>query len=162
MAYNNYYSPNQNMVNNLLRQKENIDNLISQYSQQQTPINNIINSTPENKRDMYEMKKLNENDEVENIGIINDSIFIGSNKMQIKKLDGTIEKYKIEKYYPIDEKDKQIKELNKKIEELERRLNYEPTRTIESNQPINKSDTATDELPNTTAKTTSKSVQKSK
>ena len=60
--------------------------------------------------------------------------------MQIKKLDGTIEKYNIERYYPVDERDEKIKELNKKVEELERRLNDEPTKHIKSTTRGNKSD----------------------
>ena len=74
----------------------------------------------------------NDTDEVENIFVMQNTIFLGTNKMQIKKLDGTIEKYSIEKYYPIDERDEKIKELNKKVEELERRLNNEPTKHVES------------------------------
>ena len=42
-GYNNFY-PNQNMMNNLLRQKENIENLINQYNQPQVPVQNIINT----------------------------------------------------------------------------------------------------------------------
>ena len=38
------YGPNQGMINQLLRQKDNIDNMISQYSQPQQPIQNIINT----------------------------------------------------------------------------------------------------------------------
>ena len=67
------------------------------------------------------------------------TIFIGTNKLQIKRLDGTIEKYNIEKYFPIDEKDEMIKTLNKKVEELERRLNNEPTKHDESIAECNES-----------------------
>ena len=88
----------------------------------------------------YELKKFNDNDEAENIFVMQNTIFIGTTKMQIKRLDGTIEKYTIEKYYPIDEKDEKIKELNKKVEELERRLNNEFTSTNESITRSNESD----------------------
>ena len=94
--------------------------------------------------DLYEMKKLHENDEVENIYVFQNTIFIGTDKMQIKKMDGTIEKYNIEKYYPIDEKDEKIKELNKKVEELERRLNNESTKYDESTTECNESSSNVD------------------
>ena len=90
--------------------------------------------------DLYDYKKLNEGDEAENILILRNTIFIGKDRMQIKKLDGTLEKYKIEKYYPVDERDEMIKELNEKVKELERRLNNEPTKHIISTKELNKSD----------------------
>ncbi|MEE3417803.1 MAG: hypothetical protein VZQ62_00520 [Methanosphaera sp.] len=82
---------------------------------------------------VYELKKFNDNDEAENIFIMQNTIFIGTTKMQIKRLDGTIEKYNIEKYFPVDERDEEIKMLHKKVEELERRLNNEHT---EYNEPV--------------------------
>lgn len=106
-------------------QKQELEELIKKYQY---------------KDNMYEIKKLNNNDEAENILITSDTIFLGTNKMQIKKLDGTIEKYNIERYYPIDEKDEMIKELKKKVEELERRLEDEPTNHTKSTTKRNKSD----------------------
>ena len=75
------------------------------------------------KENVYELKKFTY--EEENVFVMQNTIFLGTDKMQIKKLDGTIEKYNVEKYYPIDEREEKIKELNKKVEELERRLNNE-------------------------------------
>lgn len=95
--------------------------------------------------EMYDFKKLNNEEEAENIFVMRNTIFLGNNRMQIKKLDGTIEKYKVEKYYPIDEKDQMIKELNKKVEDLERRLNDEHTKYNQSNSGINKPDGDDDE-----------------
>ena len=95
-------------------------------------------------KEMYELKKVSDTDEAENIFIMQNTIFLSSSKMQIKKLDGTIEKYTIEKYYPIDEKDEKIKELNKKVEELERRLNYEHTVANEPNTRVNEPTTNDD------------------
>lgn len=106
-------------------QKQELEELIKKYQY---------------KDNMYEVKKLNNNDEAENILITSDTIFLGTNKMQIKKLDGTIEKYNIERYYPIDEKDEMIKELKEKVEELERRLEDEPTKHTKSTTKRNKSD----------------------
>ena len=163
--YNNQY-----MIDNLSRQKERIDDMIKNYQtipQQPNPINNFINTNQNNMQDnLYEMKKLNENDEVENIAIFKDTIFIGEDRMQIKKLDGTIEKYQIKKVYPRDKKDDKIDELNKKIEELEMRLNEHRfnennanTKSIETSPKQRENDKFNDK-PTTTR--TSESVSKSK
>ena len=108
--------------------------------------------------ELFDMKKLNEGDEAENILILRNTVFIGNNRMQIKKLDGTIEKYNIEKYYPVDEKDEMIKKLNEKVEELERRLNNEPTKYIESNTRVNEPDGDDDEPVEPESKTNCESV----
>lgn len=107
---------------------------------QKQELEDIIRNYQSSGRDVYELKRFNDTDEAENIFIMQNTIFIGTTKMQIKKLDGTIEKYNIEKYYPIDERDEKIKELNKKVEELERRLNNESTNT---NEPITGSNEST-------------------
>lgn len=154
------YGNNQFMIDNLSRQRERLDDMIKNYQQMpQAPINNII-TNGQMQDNTYEMKKLNENDEVENIAIFKDTIFIGEDRLQIKKLDGTIEKYEIKKVYPRDKKDDKIDELNKKIEELERRLVNEHTKP---NEPItrgNKSNGSNDVNVESKSKTTSKSVSK--
>lgn len=109
----------------LLKTKDELDSILRNY-QTNSPLNGLM-------QNIYEVKKLNDNEEAENILISKDTIFIGKDKMQIKKLDGTIEKYNLDKYYPVDEKDEMIKMLNKKVEELERRLGDEHS---EYNEPI--------------------------
>lgn len=117
------YGNNQYMIDNLTRQREKLDDMIKNYQQiPQAPVNNFIN-TGQVGNNLYELKKLNDGDEVENIAILKDTIFIGEDRLQIKKLDGTIEKYDIKKTYPRDKKDDEIDNLNKKIKELEERLN---------------------------------------
>lgn len=117
-----------NYYDRLLRTKDELDNLIKNY--QTSPINNYINTgTPDN---LWDMKKLNDGEEAENILVSRNTMFLGNDKLQIKKTDGTLEKYDIQKYYPIDEKDEKIKELNKKVEELERRLGNELSEHNES------------------------------
>ena len=111
---------------------------------QKQELEEIIRNYQGTGREVYELKKINDTDEAENIFIMQNTIFIGNNKMQIKKLDGTIEKYNIEKYFPIDERDEKIKELNKKVEELERRLNKESASTNESTTGGDKSTTNDD------------------
>lgn len=158
--YNNSFYSSPLGLERLNRQKEEIENMIKTYqSQSQQPINNFIN-TNQTPTDVYELKKLNEGDEVENIFTNNNAIFIGNNRMQIKKLDGTIEKYNIDKYYPVDERDEKIKELNKKVEELERKLNNEPTKSNNTVREFNKSNANDDEYVEPKSKTNSKSVSK--
>ena len=154
MYNNSYYNPSYN-IDRLNRQKEEIDNLIRSY---QTPVNNFINTNLSNNDNLLEVKKLNDTDEAENILIATDTIFIGTNRMQIKKLDGTIEKYNIEKYYPVDEKDEKIKELNKKVEELERKLNNEHTKHNVSTKKCNKPNANDDEHIEPESKAISESV----
>ena len=159
---NNFMNPyNMNRRFNrdrLIRQRDEINYMLNdidmginldQQQSQQPPVNNIINTQqiPQNNNTNYIMKVLNDNDEVENIFIDENTIFIGNDKMQIKKLDGTIEKYEIKKYYPVDikdkkieeltnklsDKDKQIESLMDKIKEIERRLdNNESSKSSES------------------------------
>lgn len=150
-----------NMLNTLNREKRRIEDMIQNYQNQPQPVNNFINTNQTNQyQNMYEMKKLNENDDVENIFIDKDSIFIGVDRMQIKKLDGTIEKYNIIKTFPIDPKDKQIEELNKKVQELERRLNNEPTKFNDTNGEINKSNGNVNEYVESKPKTNGKPISK--
>ena len=110
------------------------------YNPQNTKqeLEEIIRNYQNTGKDLYELKKFNDTDEAENIFVMQNTIFLGTNKMQIKRLDNTIEKYNIEKYFPIDERDEKIKELNKKVEELERRI-YESTSTNESTTGVNES-----------------------
>lgn len=156
---------NQFMIENLSRQREKLDDMIKNYqTMPQGPINNIITNTQVSDN-LYEMKKLNESDEVENIAIFKDTVFLGEDRLQIKKLDGTIEKYQIKKVYPRDKKDDKIDELTKKIEELERMLKdeHKSDNTIDESIQTSSEQGENVELndkPKST--TTSKSVSKSK
>lgn len=119
------YNSTQPMIDNWKRQRDKIDELIQSYQNMpttQNPINNFISTSIPSQDNLYEMKKLNEKDEVENIAVFKDTVFIGDDRLQIKKTDGTIEKYEIKKVYPKDKKDEKIDELTKRIKELEERL----------------------------------------
>lgn len=112
-----------NMINQLYRQKDNIENMIAQYANPQpAPVQNIINtSTSTNDT---EIKYLSKNDDVNNIIIMKKTVFIDeyNNKIMIKELDGTISKsYDI--IVPKDEKDLKIEELENKVKELEEKIN---------------------------------------
>lgn len=152
MAIINPYLNSQFNRERLKRQRDEIDYMLNSIDNNQNvppnPVNNFINTQPQmtnvSSNTTYTMKILNDNDEVENIFVDDNTIFIGTNKMQIKKLDGTIEKYEIKKYYPVDIKDQKIDELTKKIEELERRLGNEPSKSDESIVDVNQSITNDD------------------
>lgn len=123
------------MMNQLYRQKENIENMINQYSQNvaQPPVQNIINTTGITSE--IDVKFLKNNEDVSNIIISKKTLFIDENnaKISIKETDGTISKvYDI--IIPKDEKDLKIEELEKKLRELEERVNDKSTKsTIASN-----------------------------
>lgn len=111
------YFPNQNMLNQLMRQKDNIDNLINQYSQ--PPVQNIINTGTD-----FEARILKENEQVDNILINKRTMFLDefNKKLTIKEVDGTISKeYDI--VIPLDEKDKKILDLENKLKEMEDKFN---------------------------------------
>lgn len=123
------------MMNQLYRQKENIENMINQYSQNvaQPPVQNIINTTGTTSE--IDVKFLKNNEDISNIIISKKTLFIDENnaKISIKETDGTISKvYDI--IIPKDEKDLKIEELEKKLRELEERVNDKSTKsTIASN-----------------------------
>lgn len=123
------------MMNQLYRQKENIENMINQYSQNvaQPPVQNIINTTGTTSE--IDVKFLKNNEDISNIIISKKTLFIDENnaKISIKETDGTISKvYDI--IIPKDEKDLKIEELEKKLRELEERVNDKSTKsTVASN-----------------------------
>lgn len=120
-----------NMINQLYRQKENIENMITQYAQnlQQPPVQNIINTS--NNTSDIDVKYLNNNEDVSNIIINKKTLFIDekNSKISIKETDGTISKvYNI--IVPKDEKDLKIEELENKLKELEERVNDQSTKSV--------------------------------
>jgi len=120
-----------NMINQLYRQKDNIENMIAQYSQgmmnQQTPVQNIINTS--NSSDT-EVKFVNQNEDISNIIVTKRTLFIDEPKakISIKEIDGSISKsYDI--IIPKDEKDLKIEELENKLKELEGKINVQSTKS---------------------------------
>lgn len=121
---------NQAMINQLMRQKDNIDNLISQYSQP-SPVQNIINTSSLE----FEARILKDNEEADNIFVARRTMFLDkkNKKLVIKETDGTIsEEYEI--VLPLDEKDKKILELEKKIKEMEEHEHAESNVTDDEQQ----------------------------
>lgn len=132
---NSFGFSNQSMLNQLFRQKDNIENLISQYSQPQAPVQNIINTS--NSTD-FEARILKENEQIENILINKRTMFLDetNKKLTIKELDGTISK-EYEIVIPLDEKDKKILELENKLKEMEGK--YEHSKSPSTNNKQQKS-----------------------
>ena len=121
--YNNQY-----MIDNLNRQKDRIDEMIRNYQQPQ-PVNNFINTNQTPARDLIEWRVLNENEEVDNLYVQNNTLFISDNLMVKKSVDGTLEKWNIKKVYPIDKKDEKINALEEEIKKLKEVINEYPKST---------------------------------
>lgn len=119
---NNFFNPNQNMINQLLRQRDNIENMINQYSQpQQAPVQNIINTASSIE---FEARILENEEDPMNIAIVRRTLFVDekNQKVLIKEVDGTISKqYQI--IVPLDEKDKKILDLEERLKEMEIKIN---------------------------------------
>lgn len=157
MAYN-FYNPNQNMINQLMRQKDNIESMLNQYNQPQQPIQNIINTGGSE----FEARILNENEDVANIYINKRTMFLDktNKKLLIKEINGEIsEEYEI--IIPLDEKDKKIFELEKKLKEMEEKINVKYAEPIRSNVELDKSNANGDEYVKSTTETNAKSISKS-
>ena len=145
-----------NYIDNLKKQKDRIDELISAYQTPQTPVNNFINTQIPNK-DLIEWRILNENEEVDNLYVQNKTLFISDNLMVLKGVDGKLEKWEIKKIFPIDKKDAKINELEEEIKKLKEVLN-EHSKSNESVRECNKSNANDDEYVKSKSKTSSKSV----
>ncbi len=99
------YGQNQMMINQLLRQKDNIENMLNQYSQpQQAPVQNIINTGGNNLE--FEARILKDGEDYSNIAITRRTLFVDetNKKVVVKEIDGTIsQSYDI--IVPLDEKE---------------------------------------------------------
>lgn len=144
------------LMNQLYRQKDNIENMIAQYSQgmmnQQAPVQNIINTS--NSSDI-EIKMLNKDEDLNNIIITKRTLFIDEykNKISLKEIDGTISKsYDI--LVPKDEKDLKIEELENKLKELEGKINDKSTSTDITNTNVKSATTSNNKSTKSAAITT--------
>ena len=143
MAYNMYNQPS---INQLLRYKDNIENMINQMNT--PPVQNIINTGTD-----FEARILKDNEQVDNILINRRTMFLDkcNKKLFIKELDGTIsEEYEI--VIPLDEKDKKIIDLENKLKEMEIKLD-EYTKPIRTNDDIKQSNANDDEFNKSSTKT---------
>ena len=141
----NYNYNNAGLMNQLYRQKENIENMITQYTQglglnTQPPVQNIINTTGATSD--TDVRYVKPGEDISNLIISKKTLFIDENnsKISIKEVDGTISKtYDI--IVPKDAKDIKIDELETKLKELEERLNDKHTEPVIANVDV-KSTTA--------------------
>ena len=147
-----------NIIDNLNRQKDRIDEMIRNY-QQPTPVNNYINTNQISSKDLVEWRILNENEEVDNLYVANKTLFINENTMVLKGVDGSLEKWEIKKTYPVDKKDEKINQLEEEIKKLKEVLN-EHTKPISTTRECVKSNDNVDEYVDTKSKTTTKSISK--
>ena len=158
-GFNGYYNPNQGMINQLLRQKDNIDNMINQYSQPQAPVQNIINAAIPVE---FEARILKDDEDVENTFINKRTMFLDkkNKRIVIKEIDGKIsEQYEI--ILPLDEKDKKILELEKRLKEMEDKVNVEHTEPIRTNDKQQQSNANVDGNVESTTKANGGTVSKS-
>ena len=141
------------MTNQLLRQKEQIENLLQQYNQP-TPIQNFINTTAID----FEAKILTNGEDVSNIMINRRTLFVDekNHKVVVKEIDGSISK-EYEIIVPMDEKDKKIAELENKLNEMEAKINEHPEH-IRTNDERKQSNDNANEYVKSTAKANGKSV----
>ena len=153
--YNNNF-----MLDKLSRQKEEIENLIKNYQNPQTPVNNFINTNQTSSKDLIEWRILNENEEVDNLYVNNKTLFINDNLMVLKGVDGSLEKWEVKKIYPIDKKDEKINQLEEEIKNLKEMINSEHSKSSEPVRECNKSDGFDDVNVKSKPKTTSKSISR--
>lgn len=149
--YNNQY-----MLDNLTRQKERIDEMIRNYQQPQ-PVNNFINASQTPSKDLIEWRILNENEEVDNLYVSTKTLFINDTMMILKGVDGSLEKWSIQKTYPVDKKDEKINALEEEIRKLKEMINSEPTKPNSTDGDSNKSNGTF----NVNAQSKSKAISKS-
>ena len=111
------------VLDNLNRQRDKINDLIANYKSPSP-------QTPQN--DMVIWRVLNENEEVDNLYVQNKTLFINDSMMVLKGVDGSLEKWKVEKIYPIDKKDEKISALEEEIKTLKEMIKDEHTEPNES------------------------------
>lgn len=157
--YNGVYNPNQPMINQLLRQRDNIESMLNQYNQPQAPVQNIINTGTSLE---FEAKILNDGEDISNIGITRKTLFVDekNKKVVVKELDGTISK-EYEIIVPLDEKDKKILELEARLKEMEDKFNVEYSKPIRADDVKQQSDESINFNVKSTTKTNSKQLSKS-
>lgn len=149
------YGNNQNVIDNLIRQKDRIDEMIKNYQQPQ-PVNNFINTNQTPSKDLIEWRILNENEEVDNLYVGNKTLFINDELMVLKGVDGSLEKWEVKKIYPVDKKDEKINQLENEIKKLKEMINSEHTKFDEPIRECNKSNSINDVDVKSKSKTTSK------
>lgn len=155
------YGNNQFMLNSLNREKQKIEEMIQNYQNQPTPVNNFINTNQQTPtKDLIEWRILNENEEVDNLYVANKTLFINDNLMVLKGVDGKLEKWEVKKIFPIDKKDQRISELEEEIKKLKEMVNNEHSKSNEPIRELNESNDNANGDVESKSKTNSKSISK--
>ena len=144
------------MINTLNREKRRIEDMIQNYQNQPSPVNNFINTNQQPHKDLIEWRILNENEEVDNLYVQNKTLFINDNLMVLKGVDGSLEKWEVKKIYPIDKKDEKINQLEEEIKKLKEMINNEHSKSNESTREFKQSTSIDDVNVESKSKTTSK------
>ena len=152
--YNNQY-----IIDNLHRQRDQIDGILANYQQPQ-PVNNFINTNQTPVKDLIEWRILNENEEVDNLYVTNKTLFINDNLMILKGVDGSLEKWEVKKIYPIDKKDEKISQLEEEIKKLKEVIENEHSKSDEPTGKIKQPDGNVNGDVEPKSKTNSKSISK--
>lgn len=147
-----------NIIDNLNRQKDRIDEMIRNYQQPQ-PVNNFITNQMPSK-DLIEWRVLNENEEVDNLYVPNKTLFINENLMVLKGTDGKLEKWEVKKIWPVDKKDEKINQLEDEIKKLKEMINNEHSNTTSTIEPSVKSNGNDDGAIEPKSKTSSRAISK--
>lgn len=150
---------NSNQYENLMRYRNQIDDMIRNY-QQPTPVNNYINTNQTPTKDFIEWRILNENEEVDNLYVMNKTLFINDSTMILKGVDGSLEKWQVKKIYPVDKKDEKINALEEEIRKLKEVIDSEYSKSNGTNEECIKSISNVDRDVESKSKTSSKSVSK--
>lgn len=154
----NSYNPSFD-IERLHRMKDDIEKQIQSYKTM-TPVNNFINTNQQTPKDLIEWRILNENEEVDNLYVANKTLFINDELMILKGVDGSLEKWKVKKIYPIDKKDEKINQLEEEIKKLKEVIDNEHSKSNGTNEYVNKSNGNVDGNVDTKSKTSSKSSAK--
>lgn len=150
------------MIDRLAKQREEIDNLIRNYQNPQTPVNNFINTNQTQSKELIEWRILGENEEVDNLYVSNRTLFMGENMAILKGVDGSLEKWEVKKIYPIDKKDEKINALEEEIKKLKEMMNNEHEQSNITARSFKQPNANDDEYVESKPKTSSKSVSKQK
>ena len=146
------------MLDRLARQREELENMIRNYQNQQPPVNNFINTNQIPHQDLIEWHILKENEEVDNLYVNNKTLFVGDSMMVLKGVDGSLEKWEIKKIYPIDKKDEKINALEEEIKKLKEMFNNEYAESTSTTSECNKSNTNVDGGSNRKSKTNDETI----
>ena len=149
-----------NMLNSLNREKRRIEDMIQNYQNQPSPVNNFINTNQTPTKDMVEWRILNENEEVDNLYVQNKTLFINDNMAILKGVDGSITKWQVKQVYPIDKKDEKINQLEEEIRKLKEVINSEHSKSTITNDECIESISNVGRNVESKSKTTSKSISK--